>query len=347
MKWILVSAFVSLFSLQSFAAREVRNGGGGLRVNGYYLTYYSAEGESIRQAVEASQKIPGLDDLLREVISMPISSRTKANIINLIDNTDQHKYYRLQGSLDPELRKKITDIYSELFKIPPEQVVIFAVTNQDDNATVLMPEFYSLRPSEQSAILMHESLWLSSQFNTYEDVVYGEQVTQAYLEDKKSAEKYYNFAILLNKIWADRYLVLKAALEFDLKHQRFSPGVNRSRKILASEFFTPSFIKGMLCTGSGADTSYNRLSRELYFDMRFNYEKKANSLFYTAITDHLQEPSRYISIGWYDSNLCEQGKSPDVIAQDLYIDLSTTGGEDTFSFHIVNSAGKKIGYLFF
>lgn len=347
MKWILAFAVVSLLSLQSFAAREVRNGGGGLRVNGSYLTYYSAEGETTRQAVEPSQHIPGLDSLLREVIALPISSRAKANLINIIDNTDQHKYYRLRGSLDPELRQKITDTYSELFNIPPEQVVIFAVTNEIDNATVLMPEFYSLRPTEQSAILMHESLWLTAEFDTYEKVVYGEQVTQAYLEDKQSPEKFYNFVSILNKMWPDRYLLMKAALDFDFKHQRFSKEVLRTKRVLATDFFSPAYIKNMICTGSGADDSYNRLARELYYEMRFNYEKKTASLFYAAIADLLQDPTKYISMYWEPNNPCEKGLSPDVIARDLYIDLATPLAEDTFSLNLVNSAGKRVGFMFF
>lgn len=347
MKWILAFAVVSLMSLQSFAAREVRNGGGGLRVNGYYLTYYSAEGDTIRQAVEPSQNIPGLDSLLQEVISMPISSQAKANLINIIDNTDQHKYFRLRGSLDPELRTKITDIYSKLFNIPPEQVVIFAVTNEDDNATVLMPEFYSLRPTEQSAILMHESLWLSSAFSSYEEVVYGEQVTQAYLEDKTSPQKYYNFVSILDKMWHDRYLKMKASLMFDMKQQRFPKEVLRTQKVLAADFFSPTFIKKMLCTPSGAKDTYTQITRDLYFEMRFSYEKKANSLFFTAITDYIQEPSEYISIYWDDNDICAKGRSLDVMAKDIYIDLSTPSTDDTFTFNLVNGAGKKIGFMFF
>lgn len=347
MKWILACAVVSLLSLQSFAAREVRNGGGGLRVNGYYLTYYSAEGETIRQAMEPSQNIPGLDTLLREIISLPMSSRAKTNLLNIIDNTEQHKYFRLRGSLDPELRKKITDTYSKIFNIPPEQVVIFAVTNEEDHATVLMPEFYSLRPSEQSAILMHESLWLTPEFDTYEKVIYGEQVTQAYLEDKQSPEKFYNFVSLLNKMWPDRYLLMKSALDFDLKYQRFSKEVLRTNRILATDFFSPTYIKNMICTGRGAEDSYNRLARELYYEMRFNYEKKAASLFYTAVTDLLQDPTKSISMYWEPNNPCEKGLSPDVIARDLYIDLATPLAEDTFSFYLVNSAGKHVGFMFF
>jgi hypothetical protein len=347
MKWILAFAVVSLMSLQSFAAREVRNGGGGLRVNGSYLTYYSAEGESVRQAVEPSQNIPGLDALLQEVISMPISNTAKANIINLIDNTEQHKYFRLRGELDPELRKKITDTYSKLFNIPPEQVVIFAVTNESDQATVLMPEFYSLRPTEQSAILMHESLWLSGSFSTYEEVVNGEQVTQAYLEDKSSPDKYYNFVSLLDKMWNDRYLKMKASLLFDLKYSRFPKDVIKTQKILATEFLSPEFVKGMVCTGSGEKSAYTQLTRDLYFNMRFSYEKKAKSLFYTAIADYIQQPNEYISIYWDDSILCGKGRSPDVIAKDIYIDLSTPSTEDTFTFNLVNGAGKRIGFMFF
>ncbi|MBS1972397.1 MAG: hypothetical protein JSU04_18980 [Bdellovibrionales bacterium] len=347
MKWILTATFLCLLGLQSYAAREVQNGGGGISINGSYLTYYSATGKTLRQPVEASQNIPGLDLLLREIVSLPLSTAAKSDILNVIDNSPYHQYYRLQGDLDLEIRKEIVSEYSRLYKIPQEQVVIFAVTNDQEKATVLLPEFYTLRTAEQSAILMHESLWLSATFTTYNDVVDGEQITQAYLENKSSPDKFYAFLGVLNKIRTDRFLTLKASLAFDLQNQRFPAPVMASKKMLAKDFFGENFMKSIICTNAGALDSFKRISRELYFEMRFNYTQKQNSLFYRALADELSQPLYSIWANWTEPGLCDRN-NPEKLIKDLYIDFGAAQNfEDIFALPLSNSKGKLIGYFSF
>lgn len=347
MKWILTVAFVCILGLQTHAAREVQNGGSGISINGSYLTYYSATGKTLRQPVESSQNIPGLDPLLREIASLPLSTAAKSDILNVIDNSAYHQYYRLQGALDPEIRKEITNEYSRLYNIPPEQVAIFAVTNDLDKATVLLPEFYTLRPTEQSAILMHESLWLSATFTTYADVIDGEQITQAYLENKNDPDKFYAFLGVLNKIRTDRFVTLKATLAFDFQNKRFPAPVLASKKILAKDFFGENFMKSIICTNGGAVDSFKRISRELYFEMRFNYAQKQNSLFYRALADELAQPLYSIWANWTENDLCNRS-SPETLIKDLYIDLGAVQRfEDIFALPLSNGKGKLVGYFSF
>lgn len=347
MKWILTVAFVCMLGLQTRAAREVQNGGSGISINGSYLTYYSATGKTLRQPVESSQNIPGLDSLLHEIVSLPLSTAAKTDILNFIDSSTYHQYYRLQGELDPEIRKEITNEYSRLYNIPTEQVVIFAVTNDQQKATVLLPEFYTLRSTEQSAILMHESLWLSAAFTTYADVIDGEQITQAYLENKNDPDKFYAFLGVLNKIRSDRFLTLKATLAFDLQNKRFPAPVIASKKILAKDFFGEKFMKGIVCTNGGAMDSFKRLSRDLYFEMRFNYSQKQNSLFYRAVADELSQPVYSIWANWTESDLCDRS-SPEQLIKDLYMDLGAVQKfEDILALPLTNGKGKLVGYFSF
>jgi len=345
----LISAFAllfisaSVFSDSAFAAREVQNGGTGLRVDGGFLTYYSAQG-ALRQPVELTERIPGLELLIKELIALPMGSESKIELLKNFDFTEQRRYYRLMdGSLDSRLREKIITDYATLMKIPAENVVIFAITNTSDLSTVLLPEFYALRPTEQAAIIVHESLWLTRDA-TYEKVIYGEQITQAYLEDTSSPEKFYRFINLLNPMVRDVRFKLRAGLYFDLKHQRLSPSVQATQKMLLKDLIGEKFITSAVCDLKESFDFYSELSRNLYLDSRFNYELKDKSLFFTSFFEYLQERG---SLKLEYKTDCSKSEFLNKAMNDSYVDLSALLSREENRLLIQNSKGKTLGYLTF
>lgn len=344
MRFILSLVAMVLIGFHVHAAREVRNGGGGMRVEGRYLTYYSANGK-VQQEIEVAEAIPGLDLLVREIISLPLSSEMRAILLNQVDASSFRRYYRIAGdALDPKLREKLVNDYSELYQIPKDQVVIFAVTNDKDRSTVLLPEFYALNPQEQAAMVMHESMWLRGPSIEYSDVLRAEQYTQAYFEDKNDPDRLFPFMEVLQQLTSseDIFAKVKAGLTFDLQHRRFPEVVGSQGKILLKNFLGENFARAILCMTPDQVSNYevlSSISESLYYEMRFNYEAKKASLFYKGIAEALQDGAVFSrSKGDFQ---CRNN----VALETTYLKLSYVEVGTRVQFQLVDPRGASVGYL--
>ncbi|WP_413288315.1 hypothetical protein [Bdellovibrio sp. HCB337] len=343
MRFVLSLVTLVLIGFNSQAAREVRNGGGGIHIEGRYLTYYSAHGK-VQQEVELAEAIPGLDLLIREIISLPLTNDTKDGLMIFLDASPVRRYYRIAGdALDPELRKKLVEDYSKLLGIPKDQVVIFAVTNTDDRSTVLLPEFYTLSPTEQAAMIVHESMWLRGPRVEYKDVIRAEQYTQAYFENRQDPQWLFPFLeSILSLYQDDRYIKIKAGLAFDIRNKRFPDEALRDNRILMKDLLGEKFTRSALCNVKQMTDEYSyrdNASQELFYEMRFDYARKASSLFYSGVTDALQLGSVF-SISPHDFGC---GKSD--FLQNVFVSFEFFEVGTRIYFPVVNAKGRRLGNL--
>jgi len=116
------------------------------------------------------------------------------------------------------LRAQIVNEYSKLVGIPAKNLVLFALTNNLWQ-TFLLPEFYKLNQVQQAAILFHEALWNLDITIPYSEVVAAEMAAEAYFQDSKSSETYFNFysALLTVLDHKDKHpeILLQAGLVYD------------------------------------------------------------------------------------------------------------------------------------
>jgi hypothetical protein len=185
-------------------------------------------------APQSARQIPGMEFLLAKLAQFPVRESTRQTLDRMIRPTPQRVYYRGDPSfLSPEEYQAILKKYSEIFHIPAEKVLIFAVTNFELKRTMLFPEFYKL-PSEASraASLLHESLWLWTLPLSYENVVAVENAARAYFQHPEDSETFFNFFYLMSEVISPRDLLL-ATWSFDESH---APGPITVGDFLGDEF---------------------------------------------------------------------------------------------------------------
>lgn len=339
---LLFSFSAQALTFPGIDAREVQNGGSGVRVDGGYLTYYSALG-TFRQSVQNADRVPGLDLLVSEIIDLPIVSWRKLFALKYFDISTERKYFSLEAkSLDPALRQRIVDDYAQLMGLHPDKVVIFAITTPADFSTVLLPEFFQLKPSGQAAIIMHEALWLRPEA-TYQNVLVGELTTQAYLEDKTSPEKFMQFVELINGFAEDPALKFRAGYYFDLKNKRLSPEVSATQKMLLKDFLGEKYVRTTLCPDPRELDPSGKASRELYFESRFKYDLKAKSLLYRGLFEFLREGGKLE----FDNHRahCFDTKRISTLVDTLVVDLSTLLTSDGDYLLVLDGDGNEFGRI--
>ncbi|WP_413578035.1 hypothetical protein ACLVWU_05840 [Bdellovibrio sp. HCB290] len=218
MKYVIVFS-VFFLAINAYAVREVQNGGGGVRMGQTMETFFTAN-LRFDEDPEVPEKIPGLMRLIDEIESMPIKSSVKGILMAAVYPTMDRKYYRVKkGDISEKTRTGIRDQYAHMLKIPKNNVVVFAVSGPTSKITVLMEEFYTLKESEQAAILLHEGLWMISPGMTYEQVMNLEIDGQAYFQEHSNYAALYRFVTNLGDILSDRTLSLVTSLAIDLKSQ--------------------------------------------------------------------------------------------------------------------------------
>jgi|GEM_PF-2834281 len=186
MSRILIAFAILCFSILSFAEGRAGNGGGGLVVNGNYITipeaHISIEGHLMME-------VPGLSDLDQVLWALQISPDIFRTFMPMINPSSQRSYYSV-NHLEPNELLAIKKVYSKILHVPLEKVVIYAVSDAKQKKTFLLPEFFKLESTQEASVLFHEWLWALNPKMTYEDVVYGEQL-------------YYDFAINPWDRWID------------------------------------------------------------------------------------------------------------------------------------------------
>ena len=360
---VLLVLILSFVSFNALAFREVRNGGAGIKVDGRFLTFQSAK-IPVTARPEKPMDIPGLQYLINRISTLPIDNTMKGKLILNIWATSTRKYFRVSNSqVSLEERNKIINEYSNLMNIPADDIAIFAITSTEANATLLLPEFYQLKETEQAAILLHEAMWIWKPNATYNSVVAVEQAAQAFFEDR-SHENYYNFVYQLGRMANSPRFAIAAALGYDVSENRMGPLATLKNRVPLRSLIGASFIKGLL----------TKVDQPLEKSKLVEYAAAAigaatdNSLlfpqntFYSALLDFLQMGG-FISLSAYipleeSTIMANEGMllrnqvflSHDEISdyiKELYIDLSIPATMDPLRYRLINYEGKVLGSVIF
>ncbi len=230
---VIVVLCVSIFSYanEGVDAREVQNGGGGVRDNDGFKTFYSANIPVYPNALQLNE-IPGMGLLVDNISNLMVSDPWISPILVSIFPHEDRKYYRVnQSELNDVQRLELNKIYGQQLGVNPDQVVIFAFTDPRSKNTFLLPSFFKLKESEQAAILFHESLWAYNPQLSYATVIESEQAAQAYFEQPESAQKAFTFYSRLGRIYQNRFMLISAVLstgEFSVSDaSKFPMDLNR------------------------------------------------------------------------------------------------------------------------
>ncbi len=348
---ILILLLVSLVSLQSFAVREVLNGGGGWTSDGQYMTFYSAKIPAQRQALDNAQ-IPGLSYLLDKVLSLKVNDDVKSQILKQIYPSSGRSYYTTDATkFDPDLKKDLMDKYSRAMNVPEGNVAVYATTDPYSQETFLLPDFYKLNQTEQAAILFHESLWVLNPSLNYSNVIIAEQAAQAYFEAGTVPKNFFNFYYQLSTLVKDLKLPLIATLEFDRLNNNLFPA-QAGNKFLLKDLFGEGFLRCILSSRTDQFQADMWLAKRCTQGLLANIVKLSianpSSLFLKALIDYLKTDG-YIVISTYAAT--NGGYNPSSFErymEQLYID-TTSSESDTVvvKFGIINDSGRKAAELRF
>lgn len=251
MKYLL-SLFIFLQVSSAFSIREVGDGGGGVFIDGQYMTFYSAQIPLLLTPLEF-QNIPGSTYLFQKIQDMAITPDTRRFLISKIYPTSYRHYYQVDESkLDPKQLKMLIKKYADLTQTPASSLVIFAMTDSQNASTALLPSFFKLKKdSERAAILLHEGMWLTGKNASYEKIVQVELAAQAYFEKGDTdTETYFNFySVLARLLYRSTYdvkrLLVYASVPQDLKKNHLTSVDLGSGKIYLKDFFGKSYLECM------------------------------------------------------------------------------------------------------
>lgn len=203
-------------SPSTMSAHDKGNGGGGIYRNGRYMTFYSA-GFYTEPLEATSDEIPQLKELIHFFNTTPyLSELTKVKYAKALMRSKKRHFYKVKPeSFTPEIRSRLIEEYGRITGAQKQEIALFAITDTNKGNTYVFPEYYSLSPVEQWAILFHEAYWIVNPDASYEQVVEAEISFQAYLENKKSAERLLRWIETVGTSGD----VLKASIEHDLNNK--------------------------------------------------------------------------------------------------------------------------------
>lgn len=261
MKYLILA--MSLLSMVAYAdngegGNSTGNGGGGVKKNGRYMTFYSA-GIYTNPSPEVEREIPNLRKLTDFVHGMNgLTARSKSDLISALIPTANREYYRVQkDKFDKTTRDRIIKEFSNVTGAPSDQIEIFALTDTNKRRTFLLPSFYDLNPTEQMAILFHEAYWILNPQANYEKVVSAEVSFQAMLEHPGSNDYILDFL----RYFGSREDQFTLAYNNDLSNKSLVPVFGKAGKISLSAFLGNEYVS---CLEAGSSSCYTFLSSHAY-----------------------------------------------------------------------------------
>lgn len=301
-----------IYAAFCFAGTDIQNGGGGLTINGSVATFYSAR---IKIDPDPIDELDGILDLEQVVYQLKIDSESKLAMIKKISPGFDRKYFKAE-SINPEVLEQIKKDYQKVTGIDASEITLFAITNTQTQNTLLLPDFFLLKPAEKMAILFHESMWLSGHINSLADMLKLEYVFQQYIEEK-TAKSEYEFYSLLENTYNRRSWLFRAAISKEVELYR---QVSLKNPILGKILSTATLewlAKFYLSQVSNAygDQSYNANSLVLslmaspskhpafkysYMSFLHYFSKNTNVLPYCLIAE---ETMKYVKASQYDKAL--------------------------------------------
>lgn len=290
----LVCTFLSLSGL---AISHVGNGGGGLLIQGKYMTFYSAH-VLIEKTPLGPEEIPGMSFLRDQISQLAMDNESRGHLFDMIFPRTTRRYFKAdKNQISEKDRKALIAEYSKLMKVPTKQVVLFALTNPKTGNTFLMPEFFKLSTATaQAAILFHESSWVQNPEQSYAQVVAAEESSQAYFENPSDAAKYLSFYRMLSSLLEEPRLTAKAGLAFDQKlHLPWGLDA-KNHRFLISELVGEKFLRCYFRDYRETPTPYRTTVAEVCtYGALVDYLtsvalKYPNSLFVQGLLDYANEP---------------------------------------------------------
>jgi hypothetical protein len=342
MKHILI-VLSFLFSVNVFAAKEVQNGGGGTKQDGDYQTFGTAR-ITVNKVPLAYAAVPGLSLLNEKLLALPVPENVKADLVAAVIPSFSRRYHQIsEDKFDPETRRNLTKIYSELLKVPTSEVVIFAVTEPLTKRTMLLPEFFRLTEVEQAAVLLHEALWIVNKSATYEQIISIEQSAQTYFSERTCPENLIQLLYNLGRFVDEPFLpvipaIMMQARPASLRDANWSPVRVRLEMFLGG----PEVMARIICnTTEAVCASPYPYPIDLRNVMRLRAAQNPESLFYIVMSDFMQE-THLVHI---EMNEVLRGHTSVLeYHQSLYVELSLAGAKDRY-FNVIDGNRKVVGTL--
>jgi hypothetical protein len=193
-KLISITAVLFFIFINAFAGpgpggsgTEHGNGGAGICEQDYCQTLHSANILTFTQVMNVSN-IPNLLMAIEQVSGMYLSDTTKNMLLKVLIPSPNHQYTQTTSKIDAKRLKQLKDQYAKALGEDNPNLDFFAITGYDSTrmvwTTLLLPEFFKLKPTEQAAVLMHEMMWVVWPFLTYTEVLTAEGHFQDYMEKR-------------------------------------------------------------------------------------------------------------------------------------------------------------------
>lgn len=245
---MLAFSFGSYGKTLTEGPRVVGNGGGGVKKNGVYKTFYSA-GVYVSEELD---EVPGGELFTSTILSLIGEGSSTNTLLAAGLPFGNRKFYKISESqMDDTTMGRLIEEYARIVQQPAEGLTIFAITDIEKKSTYLLPSFFKLNEVEQAAILFHEAYWILNTNADYSEVIAAEMAFQKYVEAQVSGKYEVKLPRLLGKLLRDPSLPIKTALEFDKVSQSASDVVNVDGKVKLKYLF----VNKQGCTISDTTTT--------------------------------------------------------------------------------------------
>ena len=212
------------------------NGGGGIKRNGQYMTFYSA-GLYVERALSGNG-LPEIDQLVDTISKMTFfGGTTQAKIIGAIVPNTKREYLKVQN-FDNTIKARLLNEFSRVTGVNSKELELYAVTDTNTGQTFLLPNFFQLSSVDKMTILFHEAYWVMNPKSSYSQVVDAEMSFQAVLE---SPDNFDRSILFIEKVGSqsDR---LRLLLAHDLAVKALNPLIKRNGEISMADLLGPEFV---------------------------------------------------------------------------------------------------------
>lgn len=215
-------------------------GGGGVKKNGKYMTFYSA-GFFTEDSTIGLNDLKSLDEIYKYFVSSQnFSNETKRKVLATIKPNSNRKYFKIKkDTFTEEVRKRLIAEYVRVTNHGASDLVLFAITDTNSKNTYLFPEFFELTLHEQMAILFHEAFWIINPRSTYAKVIEVETLFQAHLEEDQSIDSFYEWILS----WAPKRDTVQFSLFIDLKRDALKGYVDENNRVSLKKLIGEDYVK--------------------------------------------------------------------------------------------------------
>jgi hypothetical protein len=209
------------------------NGGGGLKENGVYKTFYSA---GVFVNPEAETEIPGADLYVKTITSLAGENASTSILLESALPIGERKFYRvLESKVDDQVMSRLLEEYSRVVNQPKNTITLFAITDFGQKITYLLPSFYLLSEVEQAAILFHEALWILNPESDYTAIIAAEISFQRFVAMQSAGKFDLELPNFLKKLLKDPRIPFNSAVSSDASSMA-APEIVSSNKTIKMKY---------------------------------------------------------------------------------------------------------------